>query len=294
MAGSHVAFRGVRLTVELQFVVPSADLADHITLLYHFCAELPHFADTERAGHAQLRFRLRGDNSRYRFADGSEQTVGAIHLIGPTTGSTLSSADGPIEVIGLGLTPAGWAALVGSDASAMVNRAVDCGTLFDDIDTVASQLQNAADVAGKVAVAEAFIRHAAGAAAGDVVEFARLVDVWLAGATSPALEALEAATGLSRRQVERRCKVLYGAPPKMLARKYRALRAAVAVVADGENLDDLLARGFYDQSHLIREIKQFTGCTPRQLRANPSLLAHMTIMQRSALEGQVIPLVSQT
>ena len=143
-------------------------------------------------------------------------------------------------------------------------------------------------------MAEAFVRRLIARSGGEAVRFAAQVDAWLADNPSPALEVLEAATGLSRRQVERRCNALYGAPPKLLARKYRALRAAVALVQDGESVDDLLARGFYDQSHLIREIKHFTGCTPRQLRANPSVLAALTIAQRSALQGQVIPLVSGT
>lgn len=280
------------MTVDLQFVVPSPDLAGHINLLYHFRAALPHFSDTERAGHAQLRFRLAGDNSVYRFADGSEQRVGPMHLIGPTTGPTVSSADGPVEVVGFGISPVGWAALVRTDASAMVNRATDCDDLFDGCAAALAAARAGPDTAAKISAVEAFVRGAIDGASNAATGFAQLVDAWLADATSPALAELERATGLSRRQVERRCNALYGAPPKLLARKYRALRAAVALVADGAGIDDLLARGFYDQSHLIREIRHFTGCTPKQLRADPSLLAHLTITRRSALEGQVIPLVS--
>lgn len=281
------------MAIALEFVVPSADLADYVTLFYHFRAEMPQFADTERAGHAQLRFRLAGANSRYLFADGVEQPVGPMHLIGPTTGPTRSTVDGPVEVVGLGLSPAGWAALIRSDASALVNRAIDCEALFEGCDALLPALHDAAGTAAKVAVAEDFVRRSLRDAGGDTMRFAQTVDAWLAGDPSPRLDALEATTGLSRRQVERRCNALYGAPPKVLARKYRALRAAVALVADGEGTGDLLARGFYDQSHLIREIKEFTGSTPRQLRANPSLLEAMTIAQRSALEGRVIPLVSE-
>lgn len=285
---------GRLLTIELDFVVPSADLAEHVTLFYHFRTPLARFADTERAGHAQLRFRLSGANSRYDFADGTCQAVGPVHLLGPTTGPTESSADGPIEVLGFGLSPCGWATLIRSDASTMVNRAVDADDLFEDVGSTVAALRVARTTADKVTVMEDFVRRSMAADRGDAQGFARQVDAWLAGAASPALEDLEAATRLSRRQVERRCNALYGAPPKVLARKYRALRAAVALVADGESVADLLARGFYDQSHLIREIKHFTGCTPRQLRANPSLLAHLTITGRSALAGRVMPLVSGT
>ncbi len=293
-ASGHEPPGGMLLTIQLEFVVPSADLADYVTLFYHFRTEMPQFADTERAGHAQLRFRLAGTNSRYIFADGVEQTVGPLHVIGPTTGPTRSSVDGPVEVVGLGLTPAGWAALVRSDASTLVNRAIDCEALFDGCEAMAPALRSADGTAAKIAVAEAFVRRSLRDAGGDTIRFAQLVDAWLSGDPSPQLEALEAATGLSRRQVERRCNALYGAPPKVLARKFRALRAAVALVADGERTDDLLARGFYDQSHLIREIKQFTGSTPRQLQANPSKLEAMTIAQRSALEGRVAAVISET
>ena len=87
---------------------------------------------------------------------------------------------------------------------------------------------------------------------------------WLAASDSPDLDDLVGATGISRRQVERKCNALYGAPPKLLARKYRALRAAVALASGDASLDEVIDRGFYDQSHLIREVKHFTGLTPRQ------------------------------
>lgn len=274
--------------------MPSPDLAGHITLFYHFRTAMPRFEDTERAGHAQLRFRLAGANSTYRFADGHVHVAAPVHLIGPTTAPMVSATDGPVEVIGMGLSPAGWAALVRADASTMVNRVFDAEDLFAGVEELRDALTAAPTTTGKIALAEHFVRRTLAGRRSDTLAFAAQVDAWLAGDPSPSIERLEATTGLSRRQVERRCNALYGAPPKVLARKYRALRAAVAMVADGEGVDDLLARGFYDQSHLIREIKQFTGCTPRQLRANPASLAHVTIGRRSALEGQVIPLVSET
>lgn len=282
------------MSVELDFVVPSPDLSDYITLFYHFRTALLRFEDTERAGHAQVRFRLAGANSTYRFADGNLHQAAPVHLIGPTTGPVVSACDGPIEVVGMGLSPAGWAALIRSDASTMTNRAFDASELFVGIEALADAMTIATTTQAKIALLETFVRHTIAGTRSDALVFVAQVDAWLAGHPSPQLETLEAATGLSRRQVERRCNILYGAPPKVLARKYRALRAAVAMVADGEGVDEVLARGFYDQSHLIREIKQFTGCTPRQLRANPQSLAALTIGGRSALEGRVIPLVSET
>ena len=108
------------------------------------------------------------------------------------------------------------------------------------------------------------------------------------------MACLISATGLSRRQIERKCNALYGAPPKLLARKYRALRAAVAMVEGVESVSDAVDRGFYDQSHMIREVKHFTGLTPGQICAEPSVLARLTISQRFALGDKVGPLISKT
>lgn len=100
--------------------------------------------------------------------------------------------------------------------------------------------------------------------------FIAAVEAWLAGAASPDLADLSRRTALSRRQVERRCKALFGQPPKLLARRYRALRAAEAIAARAAGADALIADGFCDQSHMIREVKRFTGWTPGQVRRHLS------------------------
>ena len=146
---------------------------------------------------------------------------------------------------------------------------------------------------GPVVVARG-LTQAGGRPHGEALAFVRQVDSWLASCDSPEIGELVATTGLSRRQVERKCNALYGAPPKLLARKYRALRAAVALASGASSTDDVVDRGFYDQSHMIREIKQFTGLTPRQIKADPPLLSRLTIAQRHALGGQVNPLISDT
>lgn len=282
--------------IQLDYAVPAADLSEYVTLFYDFRANVPLFEDTERADHAQFRFRLSPGGSDYCFPDGTLQQAAATHIVGPTSGAMRTRCEGPVMVFGMGLTPSGWAALVGVDASSMLNRVIDASGLFGAprLRAAASALRLAANMADRVAVAEDLLRALIGGGDRGAAAFVRKVDTWLAGSPSPDMEELVVATDLSRRQVERKCKALYGAPPKLLARKYRALRAAVALVTDSESVDDLIARGFYDQSHLIREVKQFTGHTPRQIKAEPSLLSQLTIERRAALGGIVHPLISDT
>ena len=282
--------------VQLDYRVPAEDLQPYITLFYHFRADMPLFEDVERADHAQLRFRLiSGPEATYQFTDGSRQDAPMLHVIGPTTGAIRTRAQGPILLVGMGLQPAGWFALLGIDASTMINRAFDGVAAFGSGMRLAADAMRATDdMDARIRIAADFVRRLLADVDSRELDFARLIDAWLAGSASPELDELSAMTGLSRRQVERRCNALYGAPPKVLARKYRALRAASALASGTATLDTLLSEGFYDQSHLIREMKRFTGLTPRQMREEPTLLAQLTISQRHALAGQVHAIISDT
>ena len=282
--------------VQLDYAVPSADLSEFVTLFYHFHADVEIFDDTERADNAQFRIRLTPGGADYLFPDATFQHAADIHIIGPTSGAIKVRAAGPVRVFGFGLSAAGWAAMLGNDASSMLNRTIDATELFGVQPLRAAQdaLRAETETAAMVAIGEALVRALIRDDDAGALGFVRMVDAWLAASPSPEMDDLIAATGRSRRQIERKCNSLYGAPPKLLARKYRALRAAVAFATQGEQLDDIIARGFYDQSHMIREIKQFTGLTPRQIKAEPTLLSRLTILQRHALGGQVSPLVSDT
>ena len=68
-----------------------------------------------------------------------------------------------------------------------------------------------------------------------------------------------------------------------MVRKFRALRTAIAMTHKDANLDDILAEGYYDQSHLIREMKQFTGMTPTAFAEQPTLL-NQQLAKRIELE----------
>lgn len=282
------------MSITLDYAVPGVGAAEVFTLFYHFRADVPRFEDTERADHAQLRFRLSPGGATYHFADGSVQEAPAHHVVGPTSGAMRVIAEGPVHVFGAGITPSGWAAITGASASAFLNRVVDAHELLGSaIDEAAEALAKAQGTVAMVEIVEAMIARLVTRARRQS-SFVAQVDAWLANSHSPEVDDLVTATGLSRRQVERRCNALYGAPPKLLARKYRALKAAVALAAHEVDASALIARGFYDQSHFIREVKQFTGLTPSQLHEQPNLLAQLTIAGRHALTGQVSPMISET
>ncbi len=278
--------------VSLDYATPDASLRDYISLFYEFRADVPHFEDMERADLAQFRFMLEGEGS-LRFADGHEQASLKIFIIGPTTGMTKVSIKGPVHVFGCGLLPAGWAALLGIEASTLVNRVVDATELFGQgLHEVADRLRVAPTLDEKVAIASTLAHELMCGNRSTAFDFTRMVDDWLTSSPSPEVDDLVASSGVSRRQVERNCKRFYGSPPKVLARKYRALKAAIAIARHEAVPNDMLDNGFYDQSHFIREIKHFTGVTPKRIADDLPTLAALTL-KRTEFEG-LSPLVTRT
>ncbi len=278
---------------ELQYFPPDPDLADMVSSFYIARINMPHFDEYERADRPQFRFVTAADGE-YVFADGHRSPVCRANIVGPTSGRVRAISHCPTRMFGFGLLPAGWGALMGDHAEKLTDRAIDAADLFGDwVDAVATALARAADVTEQLVIGNNFAREVLQKQEAAPMWFIRTVDKWLTDTASPQVADLVEATGMSIRSVERMTKHYYGLSPRMLARKYRAVRAASAL-ARGENLDTAqLGDAFYDQSHLIREIKRFAGATPGQL-SRPSRYTEATTRGRKELAGKVSPLVSET
>lgn len=280
--------------LDVCYEAPGERLAELVSSFYRLDFAGDHFSELERADRAQFRFQLKG-HGEYHFADGTMSSSFPVTIIGPTTAPVLAKSDCPLSIFGWGMPTAGWVALMGSTAGAYVDKALDARHIFGDwIMEIRDELIAASDFEEQVEIgclaAENIFRHKSAAP----FEFTSMVDAWLISDGDPSVESLAAQSGLSQRQLERMTKRYYGLPPKKLARKYRALRAAQSL-AHGDSLDETgLALAFYDQSHLIREVKQFTGLTPGQLRSGQSPLTRATMKGRRALGGKVSPLVSES
>ncbi len=278
----------------LQYEPAEPDLAPFITTFYHFFFDGGEFAEIERADRPQVRIYLTGKGD-YKFQAGNCDPIYQATIVGPTTGPVIARGCGPIELIGWGLTPDAWGAMMGPNGKKWADRAFDaCDVFGETILDIRQKLITAISPAEKLSIAKVAAAKLHPIAADINFEFTQRVDAWLIGSYDPKIEHLIEVTGLSIRKLERLALHYYGMPPKKLARKYRALRAA-QLFASGDSLDDSgIALAFYDQSHMIREIKYFTGLTPSQLRSGHSVLTAATMKGRGILSGKVNPLISNS
>jgi AraC-like DNA-binding protein len=284
-----------RALIKVDYLAPPTDMADFITAFYLFESDEGTLEDLERADMAQYRMIISGE-ARQKFHDGSEQEWPETSVFGPRTrASTVIASGNPMRMFGCGITAAGWAAVMTLPAHACANRVIGASEvlagqyigLADKI-RVAPNLREMADLVIERS------RDLLGARRHSLpTALISAVNAWLDSSLAAEISDLEAATGLSRRQLERQTRQYFGAPPKMLARKFRALRAANAIAHGTEDWQSYVDGAFYDQSHFIREIKYFTGLTPSAVRNAKSPLSAATFA-RSVLTGDVGPLVADT
>jgi AraC-like DNA-binding protein len=274
--------------VRLSYFAPPPHLRPYFGSLYFFTVSADRFADATRADVPQLRFMLDGAG-HYHFQDGVVMPTPDVCLLGPTTAATRFQLDRPVRVLGISVLPAGWMTLHGGDASLLADRLCDLAAEKGDSYRLLLDRLRAAgdDVEAMAALCWAELGRLLRPPRPAVWELLAVVDAWLMGDGSPRIETLAEITDLSPRQLARLTNKYYGAPPKLLARKYRALRCSARIALDGESWQQLCEdAGFYDQSHFIREIKHFIGLTPHQLQTEPSAVAQLTLLRRS-LGGDV-------
>lgn len=263
----------------LDYQLPCPELRDATTFFYELRTFVDHAEELDRATDAQMRFTLKGRTS-IRFDDGLTTPLPDIYVHGPTTMNVTLISDDPVEVIGVGILPVGWAGMIPVDASIAVNQVIDAENIFGfSLAETRRAMQQVTTMAERVEIFTALLKRLSGSIDPAAVAFTRTVDAWLAASLSPEIGDLVRATGLSASQVERNCKRYYGTSPKALVRKFRALRAAVKLIKGEAELADLVGEGFSDQSHLIREIKHFTGMTPKRFCENSGLLATLTLQR---------------
>ncbi len=278
---------------DLKYVIPSKDMTDFVSVFYLLQSDEENIEELERADIAQLRFVLAGEGV-IQFPDGAVETFKPVSLCGPRNSASKIIAKGPIKTFGLGLRPAGWAMLTGADAMQFADRIVDGAVhLSANIMTLHAKLMKAKSIDEMALATDQFARANVFQPHSTPFWFIRAVDQWLETNIAPEIDALMETTKLSRRQVDKLIKQLYGSTPGLLVRKYKALQTASAISSGVGAWQDYAADFYYDQSHCIRDLKRFTGLTPSAIKDKTARLPKQTFERRN-LAGLTANIILKT
>jgi hypothetical protein len=189
---------------------------------------------------------------------------GELVVAGPDTVASRSEVPGGVEIAAVRFRTGAAPAVLGLPASQLRDRRVPLGELWAGAGPLARRVDDATD---RVAVLEdAVRRRLADAPAPDPVALA--VAGRLARGSGP-VGGLARWTGLSERQLHRRCVAAFGYGAKTLDRVLRLQRfLALGRAQPGAGLARLAAdAGYADQAHLGHDCRALADATPAQLLA---------------------------
>ncbi|WP_218847433.1 helix-turn-helix domain-containing protein [Sphingomonas sp. R3G8C] len=284
--GDMAGFDGARFDMAYQPAPP--DLARYVTMFFEMRSHAAHLVAAQPAGPGVLVFFLRGAGTLHTVGGAADASCRAS-LLTPLSAAARIEMAGPWHLFGASLSPLGWAALTGGlSAAEHGNRLREAGSLLGSpVRRLGEDLAQAHGVqpltlAEMVARSAPVLRARLHALPDAHVRLVEAVLAWLGRTMSPVLDDLYGGAFYSPRQLQRLVDRYFGLPPKQLARQYRALRAA-ALLSDPAITPQraaAVADHFYDQSHMIREVRLFTGHTPARLAgAHLSVLSAMLAMR---------------
>ena len=264
----------------IAYFAPSESLRHFVAFHYTFGTTGRPYSAGLGALLGQANWLLRG-NVLYHFCDGTAMAVPSVAIIGPTNGNLSFETAGHVALVGSSFLPAGWAALARVGASEFSDRLADGGALWGRrAAALLEPLAEARSDRDRVLLVDSFLLGEMERRPTLVGPCVAAINAWLAG-PDLTLGRLMDSIDVSQRQATRIALAAHGAPLKVLARKYRALRSAAAF-ACGEAISpgDMANGDFYDQSHFIREFRHFLGMTPSAYLNDAAGVARVLMYRR--------------
>lgn len=224
-----------------------------------------------------------GDAFRARIAAGDVHTQPDRLVVGQMVEAVTLEPTGRVDVWGVRVQPWGAALLFDGPASHLTGRIEHARDVAPGLaQAVADAVHGGrrSDTDTMAALSRVLVRRAQTRALPDplIVDAAtRLLTL----APDASIAQLAHAGGLSARQFERRFLAGVGLTARTFARIARFQRVCARLEAEPDTLAAAaVACGYYDQSHLARDVRAFAGSTPARLRADDSPLAEHFLRAR--------------
>lgn len=256
--------------VRYREIVPAERLRAFVEAFWTLDSDDPAPAPPQRVvpdGHSELILNL-GEPFEHLDSDGRWRRQPRLFFAGQIQGPLLLRAHGPARILGVRFTPHGAAAILRPPMHELAGRF----TSIDDFSpALQRELERALDSREPIrAVESTLLRVAHHADPAIAAAVGRMTNC--RGAVR--LASLATDLNLSGRQLERRFHSAVGLAPKTFCSLQRFVEVFRVIGAgDPRWVDTALACGYYDQAHLIRDFRRFSGETPAALLAPEADLA---------------------
>lgn len=205
-------------------------------------------------------------NGNSAFAHPGNAPLQTNFIYGQSTRPTTTFSKGSFRLAGVQFRPQAIKTLFGIDAFEMKDQMVGLHVLGDG--DVAEMVMNSRSPGESIAILSEYLLDKARRvhmAADPLVSFS--IHRIRACRGQNNISALAAAGGVSERQLERRFKMAVGVTPKFYTRMVR-FRSAMQLIQQKKYMklsDVAFELEYADQAHFIRDIRDFSGYTPKGL-----------------------------
>ena len=280
--------------VSLAYWKPYAALLPYVSGYHRYVLRLPageRRDDVFYPGWANIRFLLDAEPVSVRLGRRRFDRLPPAALFGPTSHAGYSSA-GSGTMVGAGITPVGWARLIGGGADRHADRIGSLAAVLEEAaEALRAELQEGADPA------ELFDRFFLDLLAKRPPESPRVAELFtLLG--DPAIRTsaeLAARMEVSGAVLARLARANFGFTPKLLLRRTRFMRVLLRAhqVERGHWHDLLFDAGYHDQSHFVRDCHLFLDMPLSHYMALAKPTAEASLRLRTQILGAPVQSLHQ-
>lgn len=264
-----------------EFIAAPSDLAPYLNSLYVWRSPADRIEDVLPAYSGQMVAFGEG-RGRMQFDNGEVHDTSDAFFLAPLCQARNFSVEGPATMFGVSFNFRGWAAMSGLSVQDFHDCFLDPDTVLEEAMAAKFSSLSARWRAGELddkgildAMSDIVRRGLSKLPEQHLTVIDRTLE-WLSSSFKPDLDLLYDKLPYSKRQSQRLVAQFFGQSPVRLVRRYRAVRAATLLSIPNlpEELEAEIREAFYDQAHLIKEIRFFTGRTPKRLQPQPGSPVH--------------------
>ena len=196
---------------------------------------------------------------------------GTVTLLGPVSKSYSYEMQGKGQIIGVKFALGALAERLSFQPADFIDQQLDVQQVFNlDTSQLLSELSAANSDQQRVAILQSCFKPFAIAPSVQGARVRQLVQLIKQQSDITRVELLSERSNLSVQAIQRCFRQYLGITPKWLIRKYRLHQALQLLEQHSVQVADLVeALSYTDQSHLIRDFKDFLGVTPTAYKLHP-------------------------
>jgi AraC-like DNA-binding protein len=256
---------------------PHIDLASLVKCYWTLEVQAKNNSERQRIipdGCIEMAFILGDDIKRYTSEDEFILQPRAM-VLGQTIKPFYIEPTGYVNTFAVRFYPYGFANFVASTIKDLANKETPIEILFGEKDSkkLAQKIIQATDTKERIEIIEAFLLDRLNEKATIDKVVKTTVDLLLSTKGSRSINDILKENLSKRRQLERKFLNQIGISPKQLGKIIR-LQAALKMLLNqqSENLTQIAYDSeYYDQSHFIKDFKEFTGTNPKEYLSNGNM-----------------------